>query len=338
MRFLDCTPAADCPLKVFGLPPFHEGEGFSRCHRAILEAIPRIAGLGRRSCGGRIRFRTTSPSVTLRMTVERVGVDLGIAIFGASSADVYAGDGPIARFLGLLNPEAYSDGAITVEKSFRLPEGEQAVNVLLPRNETVTAFSAGVEDGHGIAPPLPFRNARPVAFYGSSITEGGCSTRVGCNYVSQLSRRLGIDFVNYGLSGNARGAPEFADYILSQDPCALVFDYDHNAPTLQWLADTHRAFFQRIRAARPDLPVLMMARPDFILDSDAGERRAVVRATYDAAIADGDRRVWFVDSRAFFPEARLFECSVDTVHPNDLGFTFMADAVEPVLAGMLGLR
>ena len=338
MRFTDCTPDAACPLKVSGLPPFYEGEGFSKCHRSILEAIPRIAWLGHRSCGGRVRFRARTDHFVLRMTLEHVGVDVGMSIFAASSANVYAGTGPQSRFVGLLGPREYSEGPVSVEGTFWKSAEVEDVTVFLPRNETVTDFSVGVEDGVEIEPPLPYRNTRPVAFYGSSITEGGCCTRVGMSYVAQLSRRLGIDIVNYGFSGNAQGAPEFADYIVKVNPYALVYDYDHNAPSPQWLRDTHASFFKRIRAALPELPVLMMARPDFWLNDDGRERHAIVRATYDEAVAAGDGKVWYIDSRTFFPSERLFDCSVDTIHPNDLGFTFMADAVEPVLAEMLGLR
>ncbi|MCQ2431000.1 MAG: GDSL-type esterase/lipase family protein [Clostridia bacterium] len=328
-------PAKDnsSPVRVFGLAPYADGEGFSKCHKSILDAVPTLKDLGHRSCGGRICFRTDADHFTLRMTLERVSVDIGIAIFGASSADVYEGDRTKARFLGLLYPTtSYSDTPAVVERTFyRALPGMQDITVVLPRNETVTEFSVSVEDGCRVEAPTPYRNQKPVIFYGSSITEGGCPTRVGCNYVSLLSNLLNIDIRNYGFSGNAKGELAFADYIIAQDPCIFVYDYDHNAPTPKWLEDTHEPFFKRIRAALPDLPIIMMSRPDFTRDEDAAARRAIIKKTYENAVSAGDKLVRFLDGGEFFPPELVDYCSVDNVHPNDMGFRCMADKAAPVL-------
>lgn len=332
MKTLSPSPDNRGPVRVFGLAPYTDGEGFSKCHRSILEAIPRIAGLGHRSCGGRICFRTNAPSFKLRMALEHVSVDIGIAMFGASSADVLAGDRPSSRFLGLLNPSVYSDNAAVIEKTFyKHSDAMEDITVVLPRNETVTDFSVSVDDDFAVEAPTPYRNEKPILFYGSSITEGGCPTRVSCNYVSMVSNRLNLDIRNYGFSGNARGDLQFADYMIKQDPCLIVYDYDHNAPTPEWLADTHEPFFKRLRAALPGVPVIMMSRPAFIGNDDEEKRRAIIRSTYEHALAAGDKLVRFLDGGTFFPKERLAECSVDIVHPNDIGFAYMTDALIPVL-------
>ena len=52
--------------------------------------------------------------------------------------------------------------------------------------------------------------------------------------------------------------------------------------------------------------------------------------TYNNAVASGDQNVWFVDGRAYFGEIAEL-CSCDCIHPNDLGFYYMAKAVAPVI-------
>ena len=337
MKSFSCTPERDNPLRVYGILPYYDGEGFSKCHREILDQIPRIDALGSRSCGGRICFRTNAKTVTMRMTLAYVCYDLGMSTFACSSADVYLGARPNAIFAGLLFPpgEKRETENVTAERTFSLSGEWQDITVLLPRNETVTAFYVEIDDDAEIAPPTPYRNERPVVFYGSSITEGGCCTRIGCNYISLLSNRLNIDYINYGFSGNARGDLRFAEYILKSNPSIFVFDYDHNAPTPEELAATHEPFFRLIRDARPDLPIIMMTRPDFLCDEDAAKRRAVVRKTYENALARGDRLVRFIDGGTFFPPALRRDCSVDTCHPNDMGFHYMAEAVAPHLLDFL---
>lgn len=325
------------PLRVFGLLPYYDGEGFTKCHRTILDAIPRIDGLGSRSCGGRICFRTNTETLKIRMKLAFVCYDIGMSTYSCSSANVYIGSRPNAIYKGLVNPAGEFREKTDAEAQSTLSlSGEwQDVTVFLPRNETVTAFSVEIDDGAEIAPPTPYRNARPVVFYGSSITEGGCCTRIGCNYVSMLSNRLNIDYINYGFSGNARGDLRFAEYLLKADPSIFVYDYDHNAPTPEELAATHEPFFRLIREARPDLPVIMMTRPDFLRDENAAARREIVRRTYENALAAGDRLVRFIDGGSVFPPALLRDCSVDNVHPNDMGFHFMAEAVAPHLMDFL---
>ncbi len=335
MKLYTCTPEQDNVLQVYGLRPYYDGEGFSKCHRSVCEAVPHIAPFGVRSCGGRVCFRTNAKKFTLRMTIAHLCYDIGISTYGCSSADVYIGARPSARFAGLLVPDAsvsmQGKDNVPAERTFYKSGDMEDITVILPRNETVTAFSVEIDDGAVIERATPYRNARPVAFYGSSITEGGCPTRVGCNYVSLLSMRLNIDVLNYGFSGNARGDLAFADYIITQDPGIFVYDYDHNAPTPEWLEETHALFFRRIREALPDLPIIMLSRPDFVCDADGEARRAVIKKTYDAAIADGDKLVRYIDGKAMIPEQLRAYTSVDCVHPNDIGFALMADVVTPYL-------
>lgn len=337
MKLYTCTPEKDNVLQVFGLRPYYDGEGFSKCHKSICEAVPHIAPFGVRSCGGRVCFRTNATRFTLRMTIAHLCYDIGISTYGCSSADVYIGARPTARFAGLLVPDATMQGKdnVPAAATFTKSADMEDITVILPRNETVTAFSVEIDDDAEIAPATPYRNDRPVAFYGSSITEGGCPTRVGCNYVSLLSMRLNIDVLNYGFSGNARGDLAFADYIIAQNPAVFVYDYDHNAPDPAWLENTHAAFFARIRSALPDLPIIMLTRPDFVCTEDGEKRRAIIRKTYDGAVARGDRLVRYIDGKAMIPEQLRAFASVDTVHPNDLGFMMMADVLTPYISEFL---
>jgi len=172
-------------------------------------------------------------------------------------------------------------------------------------------------------------------FYGSSITEGSCYSTVSNAYVSTLSRWLDFDFYNMGFSSNAKGELVMADYINTIDMGVFVYDYDHNAPTVEHLRNTHKPFFDRIRQAYPHIPILMMTRPAEIYTEEIKERREVVRATYDAAVAARDKNVYFIDGETFYGEADRNICSADGCHPNDLGFYRMAGVIRPVLKEIL---
>ena len=100
-------------------------------------------------------------------------------------------------------------------------------------------------------------------------------------------------------------------------------DYDHNAPTVEDLKDTHEPFFKIIRKAHPNLPIIMTSMCDIWKDRDYENRslrRDIVRQTYENAIAAGDRHVYYIDGETLFGTANREECTVDRCHPNDLGF------------------
>jgi hypothetical protein len=127
--------------------------------------------------------------------------------------------------------------------------------------------------------------------------------------------------------------------LINKIPMGLfVYDYDHNSPSAEHLAETHVPFFARIREKNPTLPIIMMTKPDFDYDPNAAARREVVRRTYDHAVAAGDKNVWFIDGESFFGDTDRHLCTVDCCHPNDLGFMRMAQVVEPLVKQILEER
>ncbi len=326
------------PVRIYGLAVKNsENRQFCRLPQYMLERMPQYAFLGRRCIGGRVRFATDSARIFIRMTLDACREDINIPLLGSAGADVYLGAGKSARYLGAVLPKVHSQEEVTVERELVKPAGYETVTINLPRNDLLLAMEIGVDENAVLEAAPSYRMEDPIVFYGSSITEGGCAERVGTNYVSIVSRWLDADFFNYGFSGAARGEPEFAEYVAAMERISVfVYDYDHNAPSVEHLEKTHEPFFRIIRNAKPQLPVVMISRPDTRLDSeDTRRRRDVIRRTWETAKNAGDDNVWFLDGAAFFgPEGRE-ECTVDGVHPTGLGFMRMAENIYPLLEQIL---
>lgn len=338
MKIYDITQK---PFKIYGLAVTDsEKRQFWKLPPHILEEFPQYDYLGRRSAGGRVRFMTNAKTLFIRMTLAEAKEDINIPLTGSAGADIYLGKGEASVFLGYIAPaEHVEEKEITVEKTFALSGEEQIVTINLPRNDHLLSMQIGVEEGEVREAP-EYTVSGSIVFYGSSITEGGCATRPGNAYTSMVSRWLDADYRNMGFSGKARGEIGFAEYLASfQDMSAFVMDYDHNAPSPEHLAETHEPFFQKIRAAHPDLPVLFLSRPDTDKNpEDSRKRMEIVRATYEHAREKGDEKVWFIDGASLFGEKGREECTVDGTHPNTLGFMRMAEKVYPVLKEMLENR
>ena len=126
-----------------------------------------------------------------------------------------------------------------------------------------------------------------------------------------------------------------AEYIAGLNMSAFVLDYDHNAPTPEYLAQTHAPFFSTVRKSNPALPVIFMTRPQPNPDKDDLIRRDIVRHTWEHAVKNGDRNVYFIDGTQMLLTFGGDSGTVDNTHPNDLGFYCMAKAVETVLKAVL---
>lgn len=331
MKFYDIT---ESPIKIYGLAVVDkEKRQFWRLKPRIMVQLPQYDFLGKRAVGGRVRFRTDSASLCVRMTLAQAKEDINIPLSGSAGADLYLGKGRESVFWGYAAPREHTMEEITVEKLFSKSTQMETVTINLPRNDHLLSMEIGIDEDARMEEAEEYSVSSPIVFYGSSITEGGCASRAGNAYTSIVCRWLDADYYNFGFSGSARGEREFAEYIAAlPEMSAFVYDYDHNSPDPKHLADTHEGFFKIVRQAHPDVPIIIMTRPDVEGDKDhAAGRRDIIRQTYENALADGDDRVWFLDGSSFFGHEGRAECLVDGTHPNALGFMRMAQSLYPVL-------
>ena len=314
-------------IRIEGLYGFDRTERFRRYPEEIIKKYPRLADADKKSVGARMRFRTDSPRVGVRFRLSNQYTDIGMSFFRANSAYAYAGDYTNSRYAALVTSwDACGSDEISAEFD---NEGMNDITVFFPQNPTVEDIEISLCDGAALLPPTPHRIALPFVFYGSSITQQG-HTLTPLAYPTLLSRFFDADFYNFGASGNAQGEPELAEYLGKIPKSVFFYDYDHNAPTVGHLKDTHEAFFNRFRAFDPVSPVVMTSRPaDDTPETE--ERAAIVRATYENAVKNGDRNVYFIDGADLFGGVDPAICTTDRTHPNDLGHYMIAKTVETLM-------
>ena len=64
-------------------------------------------------------------------------------------------------------------------------------------------------------------------------------------------------------------------------------------------------------------------------------RRKIIKDTYDRAIAQGDKNIYFVDGREIFKGEEWDAVTVDGTHPNDFSFYRFAQYLEKYLKPLL---
>jgi lysophospholipase L1-like esterase len=201
----------------------------------------------------------------------------------------------------------------------------------------------GVNPGASIEKPSSFAVDKPVVFYGTSITQGGCASRAGMSYQAILCRNLNLDHVNLGFSGNGKGEKEVADAVAEIDASCFVLDFMANNKDWQSLEEVYEPFVRTIREKHPAVPIILVtriyaARESPILGGhDAIEaKRDVIRRTYGKLIAEGDGNLSLVEGYSLLGPNDV-DGLVDGSHPNDLGFQLMADRLAPIIARTLKL-
>ena len=327
------------PFEVYGLYDYKNGDYFLRMPEDESYKVSEpVHNLSRASAGGRVRFCTDSEYVAIDARLSSIYRGPHFAFTGGAGFDLYIDDpeyGTSRYCHTFIPPMTMTDGYTSKMKFASKKMRYFTIN--FPTYTRTMSLYIGVDKNATVGEGMKYRNLDPILYYGSSITQGGCTSRPGNTYQAVVSRRLNIDFVNLGFSGNARGEEAMAEYIAKQPMSVFVCDYDHNAPNVEHLEKTHYRFYEIIRNARPDLPILLMSKCD--IDSHGPlmteKRRDVIIDTLRRARQNGDKNIYFIDGTEVFRGPYEDMCTVDKCHPNDLGFAFMADAVEAQLRRIL---
>ena len=328
--FLNVT---EPPFKIYGI---HDASvSFHRMPDSAAEAASGgVAEKNRSPAGGRVRFATDSPAVAVRVVTEEWCGAPHITPLAYTGFDLYAGKDGKEDYAGSFYPALdCKDGYEGIKRFGSCGMREYTLN--LPLFNEIYELYIGVEKGSKVIRHSPYRTEKPVVFYGSSITQGVGASRPGTTYESVLCRMLDCNYINLGFSGSAKGEEPIAEYISGLDMSAFVMDYDHNAPDPSYLEKTHYRFFRRVRDRNPELPIILMTKPDGGLDEENMRRRTVIMQTYLNARAAGDKKIFFIDGYGFFAGYSRGDCTVDGCHPNDLGFRLMAEKTAGVLGKIL---
>ncbi|MBR6561832.1 MAG: hypothetical protein IKK78_02365, partial [Oscillospiraceae bacterium] len=95
----------------------------------------------------------------------------------------------------------------------------------LPLYNGLDRLLLGFAPGAQVLPGRVPHITKPIVFYGSSITQGGCASKAGSCYTHIVCRRLDAAHINLGFSGNAKGEAAMARYIAGLEMSAFVMDY-----------------------------------------------------------------------------------------------------------------
>lgn len=316
------------PFKVYGLMfPENEDDVFHRLPYDVAKATNEgVDTLCHHSAGGRVRFKTNSPYVIIRSKEPAIYRSAHFTICGSAGFDMYKDVEGEQIYVGSFMPPVDLKDGYESKKETDITE-ETDITIHFPLYSRVKSLEIGLKAGCTLKPAKEYKYDVPVVYYGSSITQGGCASRPGMAYQNIISRELDCDHINLGFSGSAKAEDAITEYIAGLKMSVFVYDYDHNTPSIEHLEKTHYKMFKRIREKNPELPVIMVSAPDGRPNAVMQKRRDIIKASYERALAEGDKNVWFIDGSEMMKFPGGNDATVDNCHPTDLGFRRMADVI-----------
>ena len=288
-----------------------------------------VRGMKHNTSGMLFRFSTDSSKLDFKWVPYngRLSMD-HMPASGVSGIDVYRWDAGRGRWLYV------KTGRITDPKGGSLsipwvPGTPCLVN--LPLYNGVRSFSLGIGTNATVKalPPRASGVNKPVVFYGTSITHGGCCSRPGLAFVNRVGRDLDVPVVGLGFSGSGVMEFEMSEHLARIDASCYVLDCLWNMCLTEKerpgrsVEGNYEKFIRNLRAKRPGVPIVMAEQCDVYMKG-ANDKDKFMRRLYEKLVAEGWKDLVYMSKEGMYTGD--CEGTVDGCHPNDIGMESMSKA------------
>jgi len=287
-----------------------------------------VRSMKHHTSGMRFRFSTDSKKLIFKWVPYNKGLSMDhMPSTGVSGIDVYRFDRKAKawRYVRTGRITSSAGGSLTIPWT---PGDDCLVN--LPLYNGVKTFSLGIEEKAKVKAAAPHRSGvtKPVVFYGTSITHGGCCSRPGLAFVNRVGRDLDVPVVGLGFSGSGRMELEMSEHLAKIDASCYVLDCLWNMSE-SLVSANYEPFIRNLREKRPDVPIVMAEACDVYhgLGPESKSRAAegvLTRKLYEKLTKEKWKKLVYLPNDEMYADD--FEGTVDGTHPNDLGMQTMAQA------------
>ena len=282
--------------------------------------------LSKHSAGLSIRFNTNSSLIRIQWEVLKDASMNHMTETGIKGVDLYFNNSGFWQYLGTGRPhDAMKNDELIISN---MTAEMREFKLYLPLYDGIRNLKIGIDSISIIEKPIK-EVQKPIVFYGTSITQGGCATRPGMAHTNIISRKLGIECINYGFSGNGRMEPEIATLIADMDAYLYIIECMANVSKDQ-IKENTIPLVKIIRDKHPKTPILLVENImyesgylDTLINYELLEEDKELKHQFNIMVHNGMENIFYIDSEG----ATGFdhEGTVDGVHFTDLGFMRYAD-------------
>jgi hypothetical protein len=244
---------------------------------------------------------------------------------GIKGVDLYFNNNGTWQYLNTARPSGIENEYLLIKN---MPAEMRGFKMYLPLYDGVKSIEVGIDSNSVIEKPLK-KYRRSIIFYGTSITQGGCASRPGMAHTNIISRKLDVDCINFGFSGNGKMEQPINELISESNPLFYVIECLPNMDAEQ-VTTNAIPLVKTIREKRPETPIIFVENflyESSILDKKREEvihkKNAALKTEYTKIMDDGFKNIFYISSEN--ATGKDHEGTVDGVHFTDLGFIRYAD-------------
>jgi hypothetical protein len=299
-----------------------------------------VWNLSHQTAGLHLRFITDASEIHGRWTLLKSELAMPhMSATGVSGLDLYVKlDSGQWRWLASGRPHEQTNNMPLIKE---LPPGKREYLLYLPLYNGLTSLEIGFPTNATLVAAGPWGRGerKPIVFYGTSILQGACASRPGMVHSSILGRRFQFPTINLGFSGSGRMEPIMGELLAELDPSVYVLDC---LPNMDATLVTERVepFVQTLHKAHPQTPIVLVEDrnyADSFLVKSKDQRNvgnhAALKAAYGRLRKSGVKNLHYIPADDLLGDDG--EGTVDSSHPNDLGFMRQAEAFAKVLGPIL---
>lgn len=281
--------------------------------------------LSKNSAGVSVRFNTNSTSIKVKWSLLNDTKMNHMAETGIKGVDLYCKVNGTWTYVNTGRPTAKENESSLINS---LSPGEREFKLYLPLYDGTTKIEIGIDNGSSITKPKADRQL-PIVFYGTSILQGGCASRPGMVFTSIISRKLNVDCINFGFSGNGKMDPPMAELISGIKASYYVIDCLPNMSAEQ-VTDSVMPLAKAIRAKNPNTPIVFIENVEYTraifqasLKKSMDEKNRALKTEFDKLVKGGMKNLIYINAEGSIGNDN--EGTVDGTHLTDLGFLRYAD-------------
>ena len=285
-----------------------------------------VWNLSKSSAGMSIRFLSNSSSISVKWIVLNNLKMNHMAETGIKGVDLYFKNNDNWQYINTGRPDGIKNESTLINN---MSEEMREFKIFLPLYDGVVNIEVGIDSNSVIEKPLKNRN-KSIIFYGTSITQGGCASRPGMAHTNIISRKLDLDCINFGFSGNGRMEQPIAKLISESKPLFYVIECMPNMINKGNVTNKTIPLVNTIRENNPEAPIVFVE--NFIPTSSILDKKReneirgmnlALKTEYEKMISGGYNNIFYIKCKNAIGDDN--EGTVDGVHFTDLGFIRYAD-------------
>ncbi len=304
-----------------------------------------VWNLSENTAGEFIHFKTSATEIKVRYILDSKNFAMPhMPATGESGVDLFAID---VNGNWNWSPGYYhfGDTCFYTFKNLFLAKNATSVSdfyLYLPLYNSVTWLSIGVSEKDSFA-FAPKRKEQPIVAYGTSILQGGVTSRPGLAWTNILERNLDRTVINLGFSGNGRFEASIFDLMANVDAKLYILDCMPNLSKGYSKEElTNRLVYgvNKLRERNKNVPILFVehadGNPSFFMDTarlnEYHESSVMIAKIFEDFKSSGIKNIYLLTEKEI---GLTINSTVDGAHPNDIGMMQYAIAYEKKIRKIL---